>query len=83
MGETGKGRVFVALHSVNKVFGEKTTTTAITIPEAKHNSVAVSLARLGSARFCSALLRPPLRANNSVRVRTFNSKLRGEIIKAG
>lgn len=56
MGETGKGRVFVALHSVNKVFGEKTTTTAITIPEAKHNSVAVSLARLGSARLGSVQL---------------------------
>lgn len=53
MGETRKGHVLVALHSVNKVLGEKTTTTVITIPEAKHNSIAVSLARLGSVLFSS------------------------------
>lgn len=79
-----KGRVFVALSSVNKVLEWKNNNNLHHYPGSKTQQCRglPGSARFGSVRFCSALLRPLL-ANNNVRVRAFRLELRGEIIMAG
>lgn len=58
MGETGKGRVFVALPSVNKVLGEKNNNNRHHYPGSKTQQYRglPGSARLGSVQLCYDLL---------------------------